>query len=88
MIITSDIYYQRDQIKCEDMGEDVQREGEKEDKYTKLWWKIKPKERDIQKHVLGPNGNVVLDLKEKWWVGMGVINPSKIGTSGLLLCIR
>ena len=36
MIITSDIYYQRDQIKCENMGEDVQREGEKEDKYTKF----------------------------------------------------
>jgi len=30
-----------------------------------FWWKIKPKERDIQKHFLGSNGNVVLDLKEK-----------------------
>jgi hypothetical protein len=53
-----------------------------------FWWKIKPKERDIQKHVLGSNGNVVPDLKKKGWVGMGVINPGKIGTSGLLLCMQ
>jgi hypothetical protein len=42
--------------------------------------KKNPKERDIQKHVLGLNGRVILDRKEKKWVGMGVINLGKIGT--------
>ena len=36
MIITSDIYCQHDQIKCDDMGQDVQHEGEEEDKYKKI----------------------------------------------------
>jgi len=58
----------------------VQHEGEEEDKYTKFWVGKKPKERDIQKHVLGLNGRVILDLKEKGWVGTGVINLGKIGT--------
>jgi hypothetical protein len=43
-------------------------------------WEKKPKERDIQKHVLSLNGRVILDLKEKGWVGMGVINLGKTGT--------
>jgi len=42
--------------------------------------KKKPKEKDIQKHVLGLNGGVILDLTEKKWVGMGAINLGKIGT--------
>jgi hypothetical protein len=44
-----------------------------------FWCKI-PKKRDIQKYVSGLSGRVMLDLEEKGWVGMGVINLGKIGT--------
>jgi len=42
----------------------------------------KPKEMDIQKHVLGLNGRVIQDLKEKGGGGVvrGVINLGKRGT--------
>lgn len=50
MIITSDTHYQHDQIKCDDMGQDVRHGVEEDDKYTKFLVENKPKERDIQKH--------------------------------------
>ena len=37
-IITFDKYYQHDQIKCDDNGQDVEHEEEKEDEYTKISW--------------------------------------------------
>jgi hypothetical protein len=52
----------------------LRRNRGKEDKKIILFGEENPKKRDHQKHVLVVDGRIILDLKEKGWVGVRVIN--------------
>jgi hypothetical protein len=56
MIITSDVYYSMIKLNVLTWARTDSMKERKKINTQNVWWKKNPKERDIQKHVLGLNG--------------------------------